>query len=160
MLGWIDLGLARGLQVRVENEVGTFIEPKLHPCRLDVRHGSRLPEKQVTIRIENLGLEPYFHPAKAGARRGFSASQFFFAVHQNIGVVHVAFVAGPNFDCFDPPRFLDGQPEDEIPVVSVPSGGRTNGFSAFRTRSGGPRRQPSVNFGCDGRSAGLPSAAP
>ena len=116
MLGWMTSGLARGLQVRVENEVGTFIEPKFHACRLDVRNGARLPEKQVTVRIENLRFEPDFHPAKTAAGRGFPASQFFLAVHQNIGMVHVALVARPNFDCFDPTRFLDRQPEDEVPV--------------------------------------------
>ena len=105
------LRLSGGLQVRIENEVGAFVQTKRHSLRLNVRHRSRLPEKQVTVRIEDLRFDSDLHPAKTRAWRRFPAPQRFTPVDQNIGMVHVALVAGTNFDCFHPTRLLNGKPE-------------------------------------------------
>src|SRR5271155_4422210 len=73
---WLNhFWLPRGLQMRVQDEVGALVQTQRHALRLNVRHSSRLPEEQVTVRIENLRFDSDLHPAKSGASHRFPAPQ-------------------------------------------------------------------------------------
>src|SRR5260221_10229954 len=101
------LRLPRRLKMRVENEVGAFVEAQRHAFRLDVRNGSRLPEQQMTVGIEDLRLEANLHAAETRAGLGLALARRSFAVDQNICVVHVTLVAGTNLNRLHPARFLN-----------------------------------------------------
>src|SRR5579862_1252391 len=95
------------LQMRVKNKVRAFVETQRHALRLNVGYCSWLPEKQVAIRVEDLGFDSDLHPAKSSARSGFPAAQRSSPVDQNIRMVYVTLIAGADFDCFYPARLLN-----------------------------------------------------
>ena len=75
MLGWITSGFPDGCKMRVENQVRAFVEPQRHAFRLNVRNGSRLPEKQMAVGIEDLRLDADLHAAKTRAGLGFALAR-------------------------------------------------------------------------------------
>ena len=70
----------------------------------------------MTVRVEDLRLDANLHSAKTGAGFGLALTRGCAAVDKNVCVVHVALVAGMNFDCLHPTGLLDRKAEDEIPI--------------------------------------------
>ena len=102
--------------MRVQDEIGAFVKSQCHAFRFNVRDGPGLPEEQVTIRVEDLRLDPNLHSSETGARLGFAPAGGSFAIDKNVGVVHVALVAGTNLNRLHPTRFLNRHRENEIPI--------------------------------------------
>ena len=109
--------------MQVEDQVGPGLEPPGHVRRLLVRHRPRLPEQEVAVRVEALGLHRQLHPGKAGLPvlrvappRGPRA------VDEDVGVVGdlpvvEAYLEGPHVA-----RSGHGHGQDEVPEHVVPAG--------------------------------------
>ena len=114
---WLDhLRLARWLQVRIQNEVGAFVEAQRHAFGLNVWNGARLPEEQMAVGIKHLRLDANLHTAETCARLGFAFARRARAIHENVRMMHVALVARTNLDRLHPARFLNRHRENEIPI--------------------------------------------
>ena len=103
--------------MRVEHQVGAFVQTQRHAVRLVVHNGSGLPEKKVAVGIEHFRLNPDFHSAEAAARVFLHAARRLVAVDQNVGVMHQALVARTDLDRPHPSRLVDRDRQNEIPVL-------------------------------------------
>ena len=108
--------LPRWLQMCIQDQVRSFIQAQGHSVRLDVRNRARLPEQQVAVGIEDLRLDANLHAAETGARLALPLARRTGTIHQNVGVVHVALVARTNLNRFHPPRLLDWNGKNKVPV--------------------------------------------
>ena len=115
----------------VEDEIGVFVEAKSHAVGLDVGRGTRLPEEEMAVGIEDLGLDDELHAAEACAGFFFLAASGLAAIDQNVRVMNEALVAGANLDGFQPARAIDRRAKDEIPVGVGAAGGQREGFLRF-----------------------------
>src|SRR3954447_20198335 len=104
------------LQVRVEHQVGSLIQPQSHALRFNVRNRPRLPEQQVAIGVEDLRLNPNLHPPKTRTGFALSLARGRRSIDQYIGMMYVTLVSRPNLDRLNPLGFLDGNAKNEIPV--------------------------------------------
>jgi hypothetical protein len=82
------LGLPRGLEVHVEDEVGPRIEPPGHVRGLFVGQRPRLPEQEVAVGIEALGLHGQLHPREARLGvEGVAPARGLRPIDEDVGVV-------------------------------------------------------------------------
>ena len=109
-------GLTGGLHVRVQNKVCAFVQAQCHAVGFDVGNGAGLPEQQMAVGIEDLGLDADLHSSEAGAGLGFALAR---------GCAHgrpECWRDGRNAyrrDEFRLPSstvFVDGKAEDKIPI--------------------------------------------
>src|SRR5580700_4343654 len=70
----------------------------------------------MAVGIEDLRFDANLHAAKTCARLGFPLTQDFPAIDQNIGMMHIALVAGTNFDRFYPSRLADWNVKNKVPI--------------------------------------------
>ena len=109
--------------MNVEHQVGARIESQGHAVGLGIRRGSWLPEEEMAVGIKCFGLNFNFHSAEAGPRGRFLRASRLHAIHQNIGVMHHAFVARPYFDGFEPAGSIHWSAKNKIPILVSAAGG-------------------------------------
>ncbi len=90
--------------MRVENEVSAFVETQGHAVGFEVGNGAGFPEEKMAVGVENLRLDANLHAAETGARFGFALARGCSAIDEDVGVMHVTFVAGANFHRVHPTR--------------------------------------------------------
>ncbi len=71
----------------------------------------------MAIGIKDFGLDGQVHPAEACAGFCFLTAAGLLAVDQNIGVMHQAFIAWPDFHGFQPARAVHRGVKHEVPVI-------------------------------------------
>ena len=171
--------LARRLEVQVEDEVGIGIQPPRHAFGLAHRRRPRLPEEEVAVGLEAIGLQDDVHAAEPGPRvarvlppRGPRA------VEEDVGVMHDRLLSGTQLERLHVARTGHGRGDDEVaehvgalrrgpytarrppargpvPRAAIPA--RTAAAAAGRTRR--PRESPRSPSAGSGRPARRSSGA-
>jgi len=109
------LGLARGLEVHVDHEIGSGLDRPCHALRFDERHRSGLPEQEMTFRVERCGLDSQIHPAETRLRIPcVERSRGARAIDQDVRVMHDLLAAGADLDRVDVPGGADRHRQHEV----------------------------------------------
>ncbi len=78
----------------IEHQLVAGVEPPCEAVGLHVRRGAGLPKQEVAIGVERAAHNGEIHAGESFARRDFLQVRGGHAVHQQIGVMHQAAVAG------------------------------------------------------------------
>ncbi len=101
----------------VEDEIASGVEAQSHVSWFDVRSRARLPEKNVTVRIEGFRLDAQFHARETVAGMFLLSARKVLAIEKDIRVVNDAFFTRADLDCLHPADIAKIGGKNEVPIV-------------------------------------------
>ena len=108
-------GLARGLEVHVQDEVGPRVEAPRHVRRLLAGRAARLPEEEVAVRIEALGFDRDFHAGESRLRiEGVAPPRGLRPVDQHVRVMRDPPIVEADLERPHEARGRDGNRQHEV----------------------------------------------
>ncbi len=123
---WLNLSqpFPDGCKWNVEHQIGARIEPQGRVGGFRVWRCSWLPGRGKWLSGSNASDSILISmPPKRGSGKKIPRASRLHAIHQDICVMHHAFIAWPYFDGFEPARFIYRSAENKIPVLVSAAGG-------------------------------------
>ena len=117
-------GLPEGWRCILSTSSLPGIQAPRESIRLDVRRAAGLPEQEIAVGIERAAADHQVHAGKAFAGRGLLQVRRSRAVHQQVGVMHHARLAGADLDGAHPASRGQVGSEDDVPINIGPGSGQ------------------------------------